>query len=116
MIVEDSLHMRLYVAKPPGVLVSPSERSLSFIIALVMMRTIVGVRVGGGGWAGREAAARNVEKICLRLSLTLQGRTRNSPKVVFYSGAKTGNEIQLEIRMSSTITMSKRKLKEFLQN
>ena len=34
----------------------------------------------------------------------------------FYSGAKTWNEIPLEIRRSSTITMFKRKLKEFLQN
>ena len=33
----------------------------------------------------------------------------------FYSGAKTWNKIPLEIRMSSTITMLKRKLKEFLQ-
>ena len=34
----------------------------------------------------------------------------------FYSGAKTWNEIPLEIRASSTITLFKRKLKEFLQN
>ena len=34
----------------------------------------------------------------------------------FYSGVKTWNEISLEIRMSSTITIFKRKLKEFLQN
>ena len=34
----------------------------------------------------------------------------------FYSGAKTWNEIPLEIRTSSTITLFKRKLKEFLQN
>ena len=34
----------------------------------------------------------------------------------FYSGAKIWNEIPLEIRMNSTITISKRKLKEFLKN
>ena len=34
----------------------------------------------------------------------------------FYSGAKTWNEIPLEIRMSSTITIFKRKLKKFLKN
>ena len=34
----------------------------------------------------------------------------------FYSGAKTWNEIPLEIRMSSTITIFKRKLKEFLKS
>ena len=34
----------------------------------------------------------------------------------FYSGAKTWNEIPLEIRMSSTITTFKRKLKEFLKS
>ena len=34
----------------------------------------------------------------------------------FYSGAKTWNEIPSEIRTSSTITLFKRKLKEFLQN
>ena len=34
----------------------------------------------------------------------------------FYSGAKTWSEIPLEIRTSSTITIFKRKLKEFLQN
>ena len=33
----------------------------------------------------------------------------------FYSCAKKWNEIPLEIRMSSTITMLKKKLKEFLQ-
>ena len=37
-------------------------------------------------------------------------------KLLFYSGARTWNEIPLEIRMSPTITMFKRKLKEFLQN
>ena len=34
----------------------------------------------------------------------------------FYSGAKTWNEILLELRMSSTITIFKRKLKEFLKS
>ena len=34
----------------------------------------------------------------------------------FYSGAKAWNQIPLEIRMSSTITTFKRKLKEFLRN
>ena len=34
----------------------------------------------------------------------------------FYSGAKAWNDIPLEIRMISTITIFKRKLKEFLQN
>ena len=34
----------------------------------------------------------------------------------FYSGVKTWNEIPLEIRMSSTITIFKRELKEFLKN
>ena len=34
----------------------------------------------------------------------------------FYSGAKTWNEIPLEISMSSTITIFKRKPKEFLKN
>ena len=34
---------------------------------------------------------------------------------LFYSDAGTWNEIPLEIRMSSTITIFKRKLKDFLQ-
>ena len=34
----------------------------------------------------------------------------------FYSGAKKWNKIPLEIRMSSTISIFTRKLKEFLQN
>ena len=34
----------------------------------------------------------------------------------FYSGAKAWNQIPLEIRMTSTITTFKRRLKEFLQN
>ena len=39
-----------------------------------------------------------------------------SKRSFFYSGAKTWNEIPLQIRMSSTINTFKRKLKEFLQN
>ena len=52
-----------------------------------------------------------------QLDLDTQGRTLECSKSsFFYSGAKTSNEIPLEIRMGSTITMFKRKLKEFLQN
>ena len=39
-----------------------------------------------------------------------------SSSSLLYSGAKTWNEIPLGIGMNSTITMFKRKLKEFQQN
>ena len=39
-----------------------------------------------------------------------------SKGMFFYSGAKAWNQIPLEIRLSSTITTFKRRLKEFLRN
>ena len=46
---------------------------------------------------------------------TLRQNLEFSKSSFFYSGARTRNEIPLEISMSSTITIFKRKLKEFLK-
>ena len=52
---------------------------------------------------------------CLQLDIPRQN-IEFSTRSFFYCGAQTWNEIPLQIRMSSTITTFKKKLKEFLQN
>ena len=67
---------------------------------------------------GRLVSRSQISNYRTRNQLDLETPRQNlefSKNSFFYSGAKTWNEIQLEIG-SSTITMFKRKLKEFLQN
>ena len=69
--------------------------------------------------AGRLVTRSQISNYRTRNQLDLDIPRQNlrfSKSSFFYSGPKTWNEIPLEIRRSSTITMFKRKLKEFLQN
>ena len=52
---------------------------------------------------------------CLHLDIPRQN-LEFPKRSFFYCGAQTWNKIPLQIRMSSTITTFKKKLKEFLQN
>ena len=68
---------------------------------------------------GRLITRSQISNYSTRNQLDLDTPRQNlefSKSSFFYSGVKTWNEIPLEIRMSSTITIFKRKLKEFLQN
>ena len=68
---------------------------------------------------GRLVTRSQISNFPTRNHLDLDTPRQNlefSKSSFFYSGAKTWNKIPLEIRMSSTITIFKRKFKEFLQN
>ena len=68
---------------------------------------------------GRIVARSQISNYRTRYQLDIDTPRQNlefSESSFFYSGAKTWNEIPLEIGMSSTIIMFKRKLREFLQN
>ena len=68
---------------------------------------------------GRLVTRSQISNYPARNQLDLDTPRQNlefSKNSFFYSGAKTWNEIPLEIRMSSTITVFRRKLKEFLKN
>ena len=68
---------------------------------------------------GRLATRSQISNYPTRNQLDLDTPRQNlefSKNSFFYYGEKTWNEIPLDIRMSSTITIFKRKLKEFLKN
>ena len=68
---------------------------------------------------GRLATRSQISNYSTRNYLDLDIPRQNlefSEKSFFYFGAKTWNEIPLQIRTSSTTTTFKKKLKEYLQN
>ena len=68
-----------------------------------------------GGLVTRFQISDYSTRNCLHLDTSRQN-LEFSKKSFFYCDAQTWNEIPLEIRMSSTITTPRKRLKEFLHN
>ena len=68
-----------------------------------------------GGLVTRFQISNYSTRNCLHLDTSRQN-LEFSKKSFFYCDAQTWNEIPLEIRMSSTITTPRKRLKEFLHN